>query len=315
MKHLENIPDWICKEGDDNICAYVDTDSNYYNASPILNYKFPNFNSLPDIEQDNLCEKVALKYQDLITESYDEMSKRVFNIPSHRFEMKTEAVIRTAYFRAHRRYAQWITKSEGVDVDNIDIKGLEFLKSNFPPILGEFFNGLLKQVLRGATKDEIDKQVVEYKENLLNMEIGKLGNPTRVKTLNNYIEREPGAGEMFSIIGKGAPAAVKAAIRYNDFIRFWKLNNKYDYIVQGDKIRWIYLKPNPYRMEALAFLEHEMPPKIKTELFDKFVDKTKVYESVLKNKIEGFYSDLGWVLEDKKEDKAFSLFFAKDLAT
>ena len=111
MKHLENIPDWICKEGDDNICAYVDTDSNYYNASPILNYKFPNFNSLPDIEQDNLCEKVALKYQDLITESYDEMSKRVFNIPSHRFEMKTEAVIRTAYFRAHSRYAQWITKS------------------------------------------------------------------------------------------------------------------------------------------------------------------------------------------------------------
>ena len=60
---------------------------------------------------------------------------------------------------------------------------------------------------------------------------------------------------MFSIINKGAPAAVKAAIRYNDFIRFWKLNNKYDYIVQGDKIKWIYLKPNPYRMDALAFFD------------------------------------------------------------
>ena len=315
MKHLENIPDWICKEGDDNICAYVDTDSNYYNALPILKYKFSNFDSLPGIEQDNLCEKVALKYQDLITDSYDEMSKRVFNISEHRFEMKTEAVIRTAYFRAHRRYAQWITKSEGVDVDNIDIKGLEFQKSNFPPILGQFFNGLLKQVLRGATKEEIDEQVEVYRTNLLEMEIGKLGNPTRVKTLNNYVQREPVAGEMFSIINKGAPAAVKAAIRYNDFIRFWKLNNKYSYIVQGDKIKWIYLKPNPYRMDALAFFDDEMPPKIKTDLFDKYVDKTKVYESVLKNKIEGFYSDLGWVLEDKKEDKAFSLFFAKDLAS
>ena len=50
MKHLENIPDWICKEGDNNICAYVDTDSNYYNAGPILNHKFPNFNSLPSLD-------------------------------------------------------------------------------------------------------------------------------------------------------------------------------------------------------------------------------------------------------------------------
>ena len=89
--------------------------------------------------------------------------RRAFNISTHRFEMKTEAVIRTAYFRAHRRYAQWITKSEGVDVDNIDIKGLEFQKSNFPPILGEFFNSLLKQVLRGAPKDKIDEQVEEYR--------------------------------------------------------------------------------------------------------------------------------------------------------
>ena len=147
------------------------------------------------------------------------------------------------------------------------------------------------------------------------MDINKLGTPTRVKTLNNYIIREPVAGEMFSIIGKGAPAAVKAAIRYNDFIRFWKLDKKYSYIVQGDQVKWIYLKPNPYRMEALAFLNYEMPPQIKTNLFDKYVDKNKVYESVLKNKIEGFFSDLNWILEDSVEKNNFSLFFAKDLAS
>ena len=45
MKHLENIPDWICKEGDDNICAYVDTDSNYFNAEPILKHLHPDFES------------------------------------------------------------------------------------------------------------------------------------------------------------------------------------------------------------------------------------------------------------------------------
>ena len=46
--------------------------------------------------------------------------------------MKTEAVIRSAYFRAPRRYAQWITKQEGIAKEVLDIKGLEFKKANFP---------------------------------------------------------------------------------------------------------------------------------------------------------------------------------------
>ena len=33
MKHLEETPWWICDEDDENYCAYVDTDSNYFNAS------------------------------------------------------------------------------------------------------------------------------------------------------------------------------------------------------------------------------------------------------------------------------------------
>ena len=66
--------------------------------------------------------------------------------------MKTECVIRSAYFRATRRYAQWITKQEGIEKDILDIKGLEFMKANFPPVLGDFFNDILTQVLKGATK-------------------------------------------------------------------------------------------------------------------------------------------------------------------
>ena len=44
--------------------------------------------------------------------------------------MKTECVIRSAYFRATRRYAQWITKQEGIEKETLDIKGLEFMKAN-----------------------------------------------------------------------------------------------------------------------------------------------------------------------------------------
>jgi len=113
MKHLEETPWWICDEGDYNFCAYVDTDSNYFNAEPLLKHLYPNFEEIDDVEKDNLLEQIALKYQDIITKDYDRLARDCFNIQEHRLEMKTEAVIRSAYFRATRRYAQWITKQEG----------------------------------------------------------------------------------------------------------------------------------------------------------------------------------------------------------
>ena len=109
------------------------------------------------------------------------------------WEMKTECVIRSAYFRATRRYAQWITKQEGIAKETLDIKGLEFMKANFPPILGDFFNDILQQVLKGGKKDDIIAQIKEFKSQILDGKIplAKLGNPTSVKKLSKYIGQKP----------------------------------------------------------------------------------------------------------------------------
>lgn len=297
MINLESTPWFICKEGDTNYCAYVDTDSNYYNAEPLLRHLYPNFDEMGEEERDNKLEEIALKYQDLITDYYSEMSTNVFNVPIHRFEMKTECIIRSAYFRATRRYAQWITKKEGVVKNELDIKGLEFMKANFPPIFGKFFNKILELALKGTKQSEVDKLLLEFREYIMSKEldITILGNPTSVKTLNDYIERLPRPGEMFSLIKPKAPAPVKAAIKYNDLLTFWGLDKQHSRIVQGDKVKWIYLKDNPYKIEALAFLDFDMPEKIRT-LLDDYADKHKSFESILESKLEGFYHDLGWSL-------------------
>ena len=297
MIHLEDTPWWICDEGDYNFCAYVDTDSNYFNAEPLLKHLYPDFEEMGDEEKDNLLEKIALKYQDIITKYYDELARDCFNISTHRLEMKTECVIRSAYFRATRRYAQWITKQEGIAKESLDIKGLEFKKANFPPIFGKFFDSILQQVLKGAKQDEIDKQILEFRDKIISKEtnISLLGNPTSVKTLNEYIVHKPRPGEILTELKKGAPANVKAATRYNDLIRFWKLNKEYSYIVQGDKIKWVYLHDNPYKIETLAFLDFDMPEKIH-KFLDEFADRKKSFESILETKLGGFYDDLGWTL-------------------
>ena len=297
MKHLEDTPWWICDPEDINFCAYVDTDSNYFHAEPILRHLYPNFDQMSVNERDDALEQIALKYQDIITKSYDTLAKECFNVPTHRLEMKTECVIRSAYFRATRRYAQWITKKEGIAKEELDVKGLEFKKANFPPVLGDFFKTTLIDVLKGTKQSEIDERVKDFKNKILSGDISilKLGNPTSVKKLNNYIERKAKAGEMFSIVGKGAPTSVRATIVYNDLVRFWKLNDTYSYIVQGDKVKWVYLKPNPYQIEALAFLDFEIPDKI-YKFIETYVDRKKIFDTILLNKLEGFYSDLGWNL-------------------
>ena len=313
MKHLQDTPWWICDPEDENYCAYVDTDSNYFHAEPLLRHRFPNFDEMSDEEKDIELEKIALEYQDIITKHYDNVAKDVFNVHQfewfdkpHWLEMKTECVIRSAYFRATRRYAQWITKEEGIETDKLDIKGLEFQKANFPPLLGEFFYEALVDVLKGETQEEIDIRVKEFKKKIIDgtIPLSKLGNPTSVKQINKHQGKPARAGEIFSTFKEvknkadkklGAPAAVKAAIRYNDLLRFWKLDGKHNLIAQGEKIKWVYLKPNPYQIEELAFLEYDIPEKISIFL-DEYADREKIFDSILLNKLEGFYSDLEWNL-------------------
>jgi DNA polymerase elongation subunit (family B) len=295
MKQLETTPWFICDKEDENYCVYVDTDSNYYNAEPMLRKLYPNFDSMSEEERDEALEKIALKYQDLITDYYDTLAREAFNIKDHRFEMKTECMIRSGYFRATRRYAQWITKKEGVSTDDLDIKGLEFMKANFPKIFSDFFKDVLQRVIKGAPQTEIDDLLQKFRSKVLapDMDITLLGNPTRVKTLSKYKEAPPRPGEMFSIIAQGAPAPVKAAIKYNDLLTFWKLDKQHSKITQGDKIKWVYLKDNPYRIDALGFLDFDLPDKIRT-LLNEFADKNKSFETILESKLAGFYSDMGW---------------------
>jgi DNA polymerase elongation subunit (family B) len=297
MKHLEDTPWWICDEGDFNFCAYVDTDSNYFNAEPLLKFLYPNFEDFEDQEKDDILEKVALKYEGIITKHYDELARDCFNVPTHRLEMKTECVIRSAYFRATRRYAQWITKQEGRANEILDIKGLEFKKANFPKYFGKFYQEILELIIKGTPQTIIDKKIQDFRNESTGKDVDftLIGNPTSVKVLNDYVEAVPRPGKILSTLKKGAGANVKAATCYNDLLRFWQLDKDYSQIVQGDKIKWVYLKSNPYQMEAIAFLEFDMPDKIK-DFINEYIDREKSFETILQNKLQGFYDDLEWIL-------------------
>ena len=129
--------------------------------------------------------------------------------------------------------------------------------------------------------------------------IDKIASPTGVKGIKKYTERDNGkslwnsSNSMRTRFKKGAPVHVKAAISYNDLLKYFKRDNKYGFINNGDKIRWVYLKTNSFGFETMAYKGHEDPPEILQFVRDN-IDIEKVYEQALKKKIQMVYSALGW---------------------
>ena len=55
------------------------------------------------------------------------------------------------------------------------------------------------------------------------------------------------------------------------------------------------MKDNPYQMEAIAFLEFDLSDKIR-DFINEYIDRSKSFETILQNKLQGFYDDLEWSL-------------------
>ena len=277
------------------VVMYEDTDSCYVNAEPLLRKLYPDFDNMEESDKADKLEAISLDYEKKINEYYNNLALEAFNVPveKHRLEMKTECTIRSAFFSGKRRYAQYITKKEGVPCNEIDVKGLDFKKSNFPPLFREFFEGILNKILFGATRETIDKEILEFKESLKDRDFVDISKPTGVKNVSKYVANPPTIGSIFSEFENKAPVGVKAAVRYNDLLKFKGLDKTHTQIVEGDKIKWVYLRDNPYKIDTMGFLDFDLPKPIR-KFIEEYVDIPRSFDTILKNKLESFYQDLGW---------------------
>ena len=297
MIKLNDIPWFICDRDKTNYIVYSDTDSIYVNGDDLVNKRYNDYKSLSEEEKDIKLEIIAKEYENKINDYYNKLSKDLFNIDTHRLEMKTECVIKKGYFSNMRRYVQWIRREEGIIKDKIDIKGLEYVKSNFPPLFKEFFNNIIESVMRDNSKDKVDNIVNQFISELLSGKYNykEIGNPTSVKVLDKYFTNEYTKGDIFSTIKSGTPISVKSSISYNDLLKFYKLDFQHTRIANGDKVKWVYLKKNKYNIETISFIDYDTPKKI-NDFINQYIDYNKMFESIILNKLQGLYDDLEWEL-------------------
>jgi hypothetical protein len=173
------------------------------------------------------------------------------------------------------------------------MKGLDLMKSNFPPLFKKFGEHIINEIMFGKSKTDIDKQILDFRNEIRTIGWKHILKPTGLKKMSEYLAGPPGAGEIFSKLALKCPINTKAAIYTNDILRFKKLDKKYPTFQIGDKIYLVYLKDNPYRIDAIALNGYNDAPEL-LEFAEKYIDRDGLFDSVMKNKLESLYSDLNW---------------------
>jgi len=294
---------------DGDYVIYVDTDSCFSSAVPIIEKTMPDIDRNDESQMTCAILKVTSEVQQFVNDFYNVMAKRFFNIDKHRFDAKQEVISKSSFWLAKKRYCQFIINKGGIECDELEVKGIDVVRTSFPIKFRKFMNEFLINILKKVDARQIDNSIINFVEELKNVPVIDLAKNTSVKFVSQDKIKiyNPKTRKPFQTI-KGTPAQVKSALMYNDLIGYWKLNKFIPPIFDGQKIKWVYIKQNEFGIDALAMKADGTDPKQIIEFIEQYVDRNAMYEQELKTKLADFYSILKWDYPSVESRKAEEFF-------
>lgn len=267
----------------------------FCSALPLIQQKYKDVDIDDDKQMTPKILEVTKEVQQYVNDFYDIMAKKMFNIENHRFDIKQEVVAKTSMWLAKKRYCQFIINNGGVEVDELEVKGLDVVRTSFPIKFKIFMQEFIQDILRKQPKERVIEKLCEFKKNFNSYPIIEIAKNTSVKFLSadNKHDYNPKDRTPFNFV-KGTPAQVKAALYYNDFLKKFELNTTVEPILHGQKIKWVYLKQNEYGIECMALKADDTDPEEILDFINQYIDRNAMFEQELKGKLKDFYDVLGW---------------------
>jgi len=271
-------------DGEDYVIA-CDTDSMYVNLDKLVRFSF---GGRPDHDQatrvvdflDTACKK---KIEPYIASCYEELS-RLTNAYQQKMHMKRESIADKGLWTGKKHYVMQSYDDEGVRYTTPKIKmvGIEAVRSSTPKVCRDSIKKAIN-ILLNQGKDSLTKYIDEFREEFYAMPVEDVAFPRGLKGLSDY-------RDVSNIYQKGTPIQVRGALLFNHFVVNKQLENKYQLLSDGDKIKFCYLKkPNPIHENVISFVgtlptELNLTSYIDYELqFEKaFIDPIKTITDVLK---------------------------------
>lgn len=282
-KHLRQMFD----DKEDRL-LYCDTDSGYFHLQSVVDRyleKKPNATKEDIVDMlDKFCEKVI---DPIIKKSCDELAEYL-NSYEQRLDMKREVIAESGIWQKKKRYvlAKWDDEGVRYSEPKIKITGVEAVRSTTPSWAKDYLKKLYKVCLLG-TEEEVHKLYKEFEEDFKNMKIENIAIPTGVNHINKYSDQD-------GYHTKGAQAHIRAAINYNRVIKEKDLKRLAP-IKDGEKIKYLLLKPNPLQVDVIAF-KGKIPEAFEIE---SYVDKRKTFKKGFEEPANALLKLFGWNLEKK----------------
>lgn len=280
------------KDKSKNRVIAADTDSIYVDLIDAVTLCNP-----PDIHQ--FCADFARSaLEPVIERTYEDLAKKT-NAFRNAMKMKLEKVSSVAIWTAKKRYILNVLSSEGVryNTPKIAMKGIEAVKSSTPKICREKFKSLFTILVNG-TQEDIQKEVADFQKVFYSVKPEAIAFPRSVSNVKKYEQK----GAVPYI--KGTPMNSRSAIMYNKMVKDRGLGGTHPLIRNGDRLKYIFLKPgNPTKENVIAFID-KLPPEFELHswidydlLFNKtFVEPLQLILTALKWKavpsasLEDFFS-------------------------
>ena len=279
-----------CGTKDKDYVIYIDTDSLYLDIKSLVDHE-----KVQDIKP--FAIQTIGTVSDELNDFYKVMMVRMFNSTDNRIKIAADVVAQSAFWVVKKRYAmrKVYNMEESKDVDEIEIKGLDVVRSSYPKKFRDFMKGILTDILQGTPNKIVNAKIVTFKDTMKDFELEDIAKNTSVKFISNTeakINFDPKHREPFNFEG-GSTAQCKAALAYNDMLNKYELNDT-EPILHGGKIKWVYLKENPFGLSGIAFKDEGKDPKVIMDFIHKYIHRTKIWDAELEGKLTDFYIAMRW---------------------
>jgi DNA polymerase I len=253
----------------------------------------------PDYSTEDAIE-TSFEIEEAINERYADFASEQLNADDHRFQIEFEKLYRR-FFQAgkKKRYAGHIVWKEGKDVDDIDITGFEYKRSDIAPITKEVQHRVIELLVREGDVEGVEAYVHDVIEDFQagNVDYDDVGIPGGIgKKLDAYdtdTAQVRGAKYANTMLGTNFASGSKPKRLYLESVHpdFWRR--------MEDEVG---LDPSGTSYEDEIYREFKRDPDVicfeySDQIPDEFgVDWDKMLEKTLKGPIERILEaiDVSW---------------------
>lgn len=283
--------DTLFKNAPDKKQDYViamDTDSLYVRLSQLVSEIYPRQDIVrKSVIVGMLDRGCKLKIEPYVQKCCDELCDYT-NAFAKTLKMKREAIADKAIWSAGKNYILNVWDQEGVTYDAAKLKlvGISAVKSSTPSVCRTAVSESLNIVMNG-TNDQLIEYVSTFRDRFNSMSFEDVAFPRGVSDIDKYYHPQ-------IIFTKGAQAHIRSALIYNHLIKKLGLQNKYQSVSNGDKIKFAYLlEPNPIHQSVVG-TPGTLPEEFEIE---KYVDKDMQFAKAFVEPLKAITDIIGWKLE------------------